>query len=32
METVLYEETEGVTVVSLNRPDVYNAFDAANCQ
>src|SRR5207248_1455145 len=29
METLLYEETDGVALVTLNRPDVYNAFDAA---
>ena len=29
METLLYEETDGVAVVTLNRPDKYNAFDSA---
>jgi enoyl-CoA hydratase/carnithine racemase len=28
METLLYEEGDGVGVVMLNRPDRYNAFDA----
>lgn len=27
MQTLLYEEADGVAVVTLNRPDVYNAFD-----
>jgi enoyl-CoA hydratase/carnithine racemase len=27
-ETLLYEESEGVGVVTLNRPDVYNAFNS----
>jgi enoyl-CoA hydratase/carnithine racemase len=31
METLLYEEDEGVAVVMLNRPDVYNAFNAKMC-
>ncbi len=26
-ETLLYEEGDGVAVVTLNRPEVYNAFD-----
>ena len=26
-ETLLYEEDDGVAVVTLNRPDVHNAFD-----
>lgn len=30
-ETLLYEEDEGVAVVTLNRPDVYNAFDSRMC-
>jgi enoyl-CoA hydratase/carnithine racemase len=29
METLLYEEDEGVAIVTLNRPDVYNAFNTA---
>jgi enoyl-CoA hydratase/carnithine racemase len=28
MDTLLYEETDGVAVVTLNRPDVYNAFNS----
>ena len=28
-ETLLYEEAEGVAVVTLNRPDVHNAFNEA---
>jgi enoyl-CoA hydratase/carnithine racemase len=28
METLLYEETDGVAIVMLNRPDVYNAFNS----
>lgn len=28
METLLYEEGDGVAVVMLNRPDVYNAFNS----
>jgi enoyl-CoA hydratase/carnithine racemase len=28
-ETLLYEETDGVALVTLNRPDVYNAFNSA---
>jgi len=28
-ETLLYEETDGVAIVTLNRPDKYNAFDSA---
>ncbi len=31
METLLYEEDEGVAVVMLNRPDVYNAFNTKMC-
>ena len=27
-ETLLYEEDGGVAVVTLNRPDVHNAFNA----
>jgi len=27
LETLLYEERDGVAVVTLNRPDVYNAFN-----
>ena len=27
-DTLLYEEIDGVAVVTLNRPDVYNAFNA----
>ena len=27
-ETLLYEEADGVAVVTLNRPDVHNAFDS----
>jgi enoyl-CoA hydratase/carnithine racemase len=27
-ETLLYEETDGVAIVTLNRPDVYNAFNS----
>ena len=26
-ETVLYEETDGVAWVTLNRPEVHNAFN-----
>lgn len=31
METLLYEEDDGVAVVMLNRPDVYNAFNTKMC-
>ena len=31
METLLYEENDGVAVVTLNRPDVYNAFNMQMC-
>ena len=31
METLLYEEDDGVAVVTLNRPDVYNAFNTKMC-
>ena len=31
METLLYEENDGVAVVTLNRPDVYNAFNTQMC-
>jgi enoyl-CoA hydratase/carnithine racemase len=27
LETLLYEERDGVAIVTLNRPDVYNAFN-----
>src|SRR3954464_5872533 len=27
LETLLYEEGDGVATVTLNRPEVYNAFD-----
>ncbi len=27
LETLLYEERDGVAIVTLNRPDVHNAFD-----
>jgi len=30
-ETLLYEEGEGVATVTLNRPDVYNAFNSKMC-
>jgi enoyl-CoA hydratase/carnithine racemase len=30
-ETLLYEETDGLAVVTLNRPDVYNAFNEQMC-
>jgi enoyl-CoA hydratase/carnithine racemase len=30
-ETLLYNEDEGVATVTLNRPDVYNAFNAKMC-
>ncbi len=30
-ETLLYEEEDGVAVVTLNRPDVYNAFNTKMC-
>ncbi len=30
-ETLLYEEDEGVATVTLNRPDVYNAFNSKMC-
>jgi len=30
-ETVVYEEDDGVAVVTLNRPDVYNAFNTKMC-
>jgi enoyl-CoA hydratase/carnithine racemase len=30
-ETLLYEVAEGVGVVTLNRPDRYNAFNATLC-
>jgi enoyl-CoA hydratase/carnithine racemase len=29
LETLTYEEREGVAIVTLNRPDVYNAFNQA---
>jgi enoyl-CoA hydratase/carnithine racemase len=29
LETLLYEERDGVAIVTLNRPEVYNAFNAA---
>jgi enoyl-CoA hydratase/carnithine racemase len=29
LETLLYEERDGVAVVTLNRPDVHNAFNTA---
>jgi enoyl-CoA hydratase/carnithine racemase len=29
LETLLYDEQDGVAVVTLNRPDVYNAFNRA---
>src|SRR3954463_875660 len=29
LETLLYEERNGVSIVTLNRPDVYNAFNRA---
>jgi enoyl-CoA hydratase/carnithine racemase len=29
LETLLYDEHDGVAVVTLNRPDVYNAFNRA---
>src|SRR4051794_18157220 len=29
LETLLYEERNGVAIVTLNRPDVYNAFNRA---
>ncbi len=28
-ETLLYEERDGVAIVTLNRPDVHNAFNLA---
>ena len=28
-ETITYEERNGVAIVTLNRPDVYNAFNRA---
>ncbi len=28
-ETLLYEERDGVAVVTLNRPEVHNAFNEA---
>jgi enoyl-CoA hydratase/carnithine racemase len=31
VETLLYEEEDGVGVVMLNRPDVYNAFNTKMC-
>jgi enoyl-CoA hydratase/carnithine racemase len=31
-ETLLYEEADGVAVVTLNRPDVYNAFNTKMCE
>lgn len=31
METLLYEEDAGVGIVTLNRPDVYNAFNSTMC-
>lgn len=31
MDTLLYEENDGVAVVTLNRPDVYNAFNMQMC-
>ena len=27
LETLLYEERGGVAIVTMNRPDVYNAFN-----
>jgi enoyl-CoA hydratase/carnithine racemase len=30
-ETLAYEESDGVAVVTLNRPDVYNAFNTKMC-
>jgi enoyl-CoA hydratase/carnithine racemase len=32
VETLLYEESDGVAVVTLNRPDVYNAFNSTMCE
>jgi enoyl-CoA hydratase/carnithine racemase len=29
LETLVYEERDGVAIVTLNRPDVYNAFNRA---
>ena len=29
LETLLYEEKDGVAIVTLNRPEVHNAFDQA---
>ena len=29
LETLLYEERDGVAIVTLNRPDVHNAFNTA---
>ncbi len=30
-DTLLYEEDDGVAVITLNRPDVYNAFNTKMC-
>ena len=29
LETLLYEERDGVAIVTMNRPEVYNAFNHA---